>query len=84
MSSLGLSSDTSGVLHTTKFIEDVPMIMSVEIGRTDMLIRDILALKKGSVIEFMKVVDVRPALLVAWAWRRRGCRRRRSSCRSAA
>ena len=56
MSSLGLSSDTSGVLHTTKFIEDVPMIMSVEIGRTDMLIRDILALKKGSVIEFMKVV----------------------------
>ena len=56
MSSLGLSGDTSGVLHTTKFIEDVPMIMSVEIGRTDMLIRDILALKKGSVIEFMKVV----------------------------
>jgi len=43
-------------LHTTKFIEDVPMIMSVEIGRNDMLIRDILALKKGSVIEFMKVV----------------------------
>ena len=32
------------------------MIMSVEIGRNDMLIRDILALKKGSVIEFMKVV----------------------------
>jgi flagellar motor switch protein FliN/FliY len=30
--------------------------MSVEIGRNDMLIRDILALKKGSVIEFMKVV----------------------------
>jgi flagellar motor switch protein FliN/FliY len=48
--------DHSEVYHTSKFIEDVPMIMSVEIGRTDMLIKDILALKKGSVIEFTKVV----------------------------
>ena len=44
------------VYHTTKFIEDVPLMMSVEIGRSEMSVRNVLALKKGSLIEFSKVV----------------------------
>ncbi len=44
------------VYHNHKFVEDVPMLMSVEIGRTEMNLKDILSLKKGSVIEFPKVV----------------------------
>ena len=58
MSSLAMFGvvDESEIYHTTKFIEDVPLIMSVEIGRSDMNIKDILALKKGSVLEFMKIV----------------------------
>ena len=44
------------VYHNHKFVEDVPMLMSVEIGRTEMSLKDILNLKKGSIIEFPKVV----------------------------
>ena len=44
------------VYHTPQFIEDVPLMMSVEIGRTEMTVRNVLALKKGSLIEFTKVV----------------------------
>ena len=53
------------VYHTIKFLEDVPMIMNVEIGRTDMSIRSILNLKKGSVVEFNKVVGEPVDVLVA-------------------
>ena len=48
--------DGDEVYHTIKFLEDVPMIMTVEIGRADMTIRDILNLKSGSVIPFTKIV----------------------------
>ncbi|MGA1600259.1 MAG: flagellar motor switch protein FliN [bacterium] len=51
-----LGSDNNNVFHDIKFLEDVPMMMSVEIGRTEMNLKDILNLKKGSVIEFTKVV----------------------------
>ena len=44
------------VYHNHKFVEDVPMLMSVESGRTEMNLKDILNLKKGSVVEFPKVV----------------------------
>ena len=44
------------VYHNHKFVEDVPMLMSVEIGRTEMTLKDILNLKKRSVVEFPKVV----------------------------
>ena len=44
------------VYHNHKFVEDVPMLMSVEIGRTEMNLKDILNLKKGSVVEFPKEV----------------------------
>lgn len=43
-------------VHTVEYMHDVPLKMVVEIGRTDMSIRDILALKKGAVCEFTKVV----------------------------
>ena len=43
-------------LHSVKFIEDVPLIMIVEIGRTDMEIQDILNLKKGNIVAFEKIV----------------------------
>ncbi|MGK5092324.1 flagellar motor switch protein FliN [Deltaproteobacteria bacterium TL4] len=57
--------DDDEVYHTIKFLEDVPMIMNVEIGRTDMRIRDVLNLKKGSVVEFNKIVGEPVDVLVA-------------------
>lgn len=53
------------VYHTIKFLEDVPMILHVEIGRTEMTIRDILNLKSGSVIPFTKIVGEPMDILVA-------------------
>ena len=42
------SNEDEDSLHSVKFVEDVPLIMIVEIGRTDMEIQDILNLKKGN------------------------------------
>ena len=53
------------VYHTTKFIEDVPLMMSVEIGRSELTVRDVLALKKGSLIEFTKVVGEPMDVIIA-------------------
>lgn len=53
------------VYHTIKFLEDVPMILTVEIGRTEMTIRDVLNLKSGSVIPFTKIVGEPMDILVA-------------------
>jgi flagellar motor switch/type III secretory pathway protein FliN len=39
--------EDEGALHSVKFIEDVPLMMIVEIGRTEMQVQDILNLKKG-------------------------------------
>jgi len=44
------------IFHTSKFVEDIPLIMSVELGRADMQIQEILGLKKGSVVPFLKNV----------------------------
>ena len=52
------------VFHTIKFVEDVPMIICVEIGRAEMTIRDIMALKSGSVVPFTKVVGEPMDILV--------------------
>ena len=57
--------DGDDVYHTIKFLEDVPMILNVEIGRTDMSIREVLNLKKGSVVEFKKIVGEPMDVLVA-------------------
>jgi len=53
------------VFHTTKFLEDVPIIMRVEIGRADKNIAEILNLKKGSVVEFFKTVGEPMDVVVA-------------------
>ncbi len=53
------------VYHTTKFVEDVPLMMTVEIGRTEMTVRDVLSLKKGSVVEFIKVVGEPMDVIIA-------------------
>ena len=47
------SNEDEDSLHSVKFVEDVPLIMIVEIGRTDMEIQDILNLKKGNIVATM-------------------------------
>ena len=42
--------------HKIEFLSDVPVTMQVEVGRTNIAVRNILSLKMGSVIEFPKVV----------------------------
>ena len=44
------------ILHSVKFIEDVPLIVIVEIGRTVMEVQNVLNLKKGSMVVFEKIV----------------------------
>ena len=63
----GLIDDQSfdDVYHTTKFLEDVSMLMSVEIGRCEMTVRDVLALKVGSLVEFSKVVGEPMDVIIA-------------------
>ena len=48
--------DDGEIFHTVKFIEDVPLIMIVEIGRTEMEVKKILNLKKGNLVVFEKIV----------------------------
>jgi len=43
-----------GVYPELEFILDIPLEISVEIGRTKMLIRDLLKLNQGSIIELDK------------------------------
>lgn len=42
--------------HKIEFMHDVPLKLSVEIGQTQLSVREILNLGKGSVVEFNKVV----------------------------
>jgi flagellar motor switch protein FliN/FliY len=42
--------------HKIEFIYDVPLRLSVEIGQTQLTVRDILGLQVGRVVEFNKVV----------------------------
>ena len=44
------------IFHSVKFIEDVPLIVVVEIGRTVMEVQNVLNLKKGSMVVFEKIV----------------------------
>lgn len=43
-------------LHKIEFVHDVPLKLSAEIGQTTLSVREILAMNKGKVIEFTKVV----------------------------
>ena len=44
------------IFHSVKFIEDIPLIVIVEIGRTVMEVQNVLNLKKGSMVVFEKIV----------------------------
>ena len=47
-------------LHKIDFMHDVPLRLSVEIGQTQLSVREILALNLGKVVEFTKVVGESP------------------------
>ncbi len=54
----GVSQETAaqgGEVRPLDFILDIPLELSVELGRTDMLINDLLQLGPGSVIELNKL-----------------------------
>ena len=44
------------ITHSVKFIQDVPLIVIVEIGRTVMEVQNVLNLKKDSMVVFEKIV----------------------------
>ena len=48
--------DPDSPYHKIEFIHDVPLRLTVEIGQTDLSVRDVLGLHVGAVIEFNKVV----------------------------
>ena len=44
------------IYHSSKFIEDVPLLIIAEIGRTKIPVQKVLNLKKGNLVEFNKIV----------------------------
>ena len=54
---LGLDTDNDeDIYHSSKFIEDVPLLIIAEIGRTQISVQKVLNLKKGNLVEFNKIV----------------------------
>ena len=50
------NSENDEALHTIKFIEDVPLLIIAEIGRTEINVQNVLNLKKGNLVVFDKIV----------------------------
>jgi len=50
------SDDDDAIYHSSKFIEDVPLLIIAEIGRTQISVQKVLNLKKGNLVEFNKIV----------------------------
>ena len=48
--------DDDAIYHTSKFVEDVPLLIIAEIGRTQISVQKVLNLKKGNLVEFNKIV----------------------------
>ena len=48
--------DDDAIYHTSKFVEDVPLLIIAEIGRTQISVQKVLDLKKGNLVEFNKIV----------------------------
>ena len=48
--------DTGGA-RDLDFILDIPLDVSVELGRTEMLVNDLLRLGQGSIVELTKLAD---------------------------
>jgi flagellar motor switch protein FliN/FliY len=51
-------------IHSLDFILDIPLRVSVELGRTKILVRDLLQLGQGSVLELAKFAGEPLELLV--------------------
>ena len=51
---LGQAQQGESGVHSLDFILDIPLKVTVELGRTKMSIRDILQLAQGSVVELSK------------------------------
>jgi flagellar motor switch protein FliN/FliY len=51
-------------IHNLDFILDIPLRVSVELGRTKILVRDLLQLGQGSVVELTKFAGEPLELLV--------------------
>lgn len=49
------SVDTDQDLQKLKFILDIPLQMTVELGRTNLLVKDVLQLNQGTVVELSKL-----------------------------
>ena len=50
------SENDDDIYHSTKFIENVPLLIIAEIGRTQISVQKVLNLKKGNLVEFNKIV----------------------------
>ena len=50
------SENDDAIYNSTKFIEDVPLLIIAEIGRTQISVQKVLNLKKGNLVEFNKIV----------------------------
>ena len=48
--------DDDAIYHSSKFVEDVPLLIIAEIGRTQISVQKVLNLKKGNLVEFNKIV----------------------------
>jgi flagellar motor switch protein FliN len=57
-------SDSSQGTQDLDLIFDIPLELSVELGRTKMLIKDLLQLKEGSIIELKKLAGEPIEILV--------------------
>ena len=54
---VGFDAENDDVIyHSAKFIEDVPLLIIAEIGRTQISVQKVLNLKKGNLVEFNKIV----------------------------
>jgi flagellar motor switch protein FliN/FliY len=51
---VGGAQGVSGGLHSLDFILDIPLTVTVELGRARMAIRELLQLSQGSVVELSK------------------------------
>ncbi|MDH4120695.1 MAG: flagellar motor switch protein FliN [Deltaproteobacteria bacterium] len=52
----GEEDDSNIPYHKIEFLQDVPLKLSVEIGQTELSVREILTLHPNKVVEFNKVV----------------------------
>ena len=50
-----LEDKESGTAKNLDFILDIPLQLTVELGRTKMLVKDVLQLNQGSVVELTKL-----------------------------